>query len=395
MLNLHDTPLNFTSWHSFPRTLTHIASNKELSLLSIKDPGPMGMNFKHLNIPYWRLLWSDALADSLDSEMEVLKIGLITGIDDGGIPTFFSKFATETLRNTSIHCLNYVQTGQLIAHYDGIIKDYTIETMEALALPLVNDALKPFLAVGASISASPLPRRHSSDLVYMVIPTRPEIETIHLLDVKMWCPVDTTPYSNGKRPVLQPTSRPIFAFQSDNLKELVLESSLLVDCAFPASWPSSLVRIGLDARLMNDFRFVAFPPSLEVLSLRSSNGKDYYNSKSPIIGVLPFSLESLPTSLKRLTIQSLELWSPQPTQPLSTGIRRFSLPPNFVSPYNLTMARFQGILHESLEYVFNALLLANATVEFKEDDFHLGVKKLALNHKNVVISAKSRWTHLN
>ena len=389
-LDLHDTPLDYVEWDCFPRTLTHLASNSYQSLRnSSKYPGPVEMNFKHLDIPHWRLFWSETLAKSLHSDMEVFRIGEIIGIDDWHILALLSKFSPETLRNTSCSLL-YIQTGELIAQYDEI-KDYTIETMEILTPQLVDDALIPFLVAGASISTSPMPHSQLGPAVfkdYLVIPTHLEVETIHLLGIKKWSPVAPIgPETiNGPSFALHTTSQPSFAFQSDKLKDLVLENSLLDRCEFPTSWPSSLVRIGLDALTVNDFRFITFPPSLEVLSLRSIN--------SPVIGVLPFSLEILPTSLKRLTIQSVVAWHPQPTQPLAAGIHRFSLPSNFVSPYNLTLARFQGLLQDSLEYVFNALSLASATVEFKENDFHLGVKKLALNHKNVVIS-KNHWTHLD
>ena len=389
-LDLHDTPLDRVGWSYFPRTLTHLASNSEHSLHDVHDAKPVGMSFKHLNIPHWRLLWSEILADSLRSDMEVLKIGEITDIKDWQVSTFFSKFSTETLRNTFIRRLNYVETGLMTAQYDGIIKDYTIETMKSLARQLFDDALKTLLAVGVSISASPMPDSSMLNWALLAIPTLSEVETIHLRGPKKWRPIapKSPRICSNDRPFLPSQAfQPIFAFQSDKLKELILENSLLDRCEFPTSWPSSLVRIGLDARTVNDFRFITFPPSLEVLSLRSIKGLAF--------GVLPFSLEILPTSLKRLTIQSVVAWHPQPTQPLAAGIHRFSLPSNFVSPYNLTLVRFQGLLQDSLEYVFNALSLASATVEFKEDDFHLGVKKLALNHKNVVISTKSRWTHLD
>ena len=382
-LDLNDAPQRSLTWR-FPPTLTHLSSNGPGIFHQPLDPkrssGPAGLKFKHLHVPRWQLHWSYALENSLQPEMEVLSIGQIDDMPDWRIPIFFSKFSAETLRNTSVHKIRYIVSGRMVAKFDGLIQHYTNETMTSYSLLVLNTELKRILA-----SAPTIPALSSGDYARdTVIPMRPEVETVHLHRTLRWCPEAPSPTMDEDTGEMISLPHP-HVLQAEKLREFVLQNSLLDSFEFPAYCSPSLVRIGLDARFMDDFAFAAFPQALEVLSLRATDVA--YDTS--VDSELPFHLQALPTSLKKLTLQSRGQWRISSTEPETSES-------SSGSSYHLTLVRFCSITAESFACALDILSLANSKVEIRESDSKSALKTFLSKHTNITIASEyQKWTHLD
>ena len=241
-LNLNKTQFDSNPWPLLPSTLSHLSSDAELfTLTSLFGEPP---KLKYLNVPRWTLSWSENLALSLQPEMEMLSIGIIESIPDWQITPFFAAFSSKTLReNTCIREIEFVPTGTVIAGFTYLPSEYTFTAMASLTHQALSAHLEPTFAANKFSLL-----RFSSAPTYMVIPTSPEIEVLHLSSDDRWQPLapghweTTTAVSQQLN-----TPQAIPALQSNNWRELVLQNAHLDLFIFPTTWSSTLVRIGLEA----------------------------------------------------------------------------------------------------------------------------------------------------
>ena len=367
-LDFNNTPLNNHQSLLFPSTLTYLASNA-LVLSETSDRHSEGsFKLKYLNIPRWTLTWSDRLAASPEPDMEKLYIGTIEDIPDWRIIPFLAQFSSKTLRQkTFIKLMEYIPTGTVTEWLISLPKKYNFEIMVSFTHQLLCAKLEAL----KFLRLRPSPDCTST---YLVIPTHPDIEVLHLLTRDIWQPLAPRDWKTDAEELDQlNTPQALSILQSHNLKEFVLAFSHLDQLTFPTIWPSSLVRIGLDSLVLADFRFVSFPSSLEVLSLRTFE-------KSPELG---FSIHILPVSLKKLTIQSSGPWSQNAAQSAPSG-----------SSYNLSLARFTGMADDALFYIFEALSLSNCKIEVREKDRFVQRSNKA-PHNLVIAPTDQKWTHLD